>query len=96
LILPGAFIPAAERYGIMPMLDRWVIHTLFSKYASLCAQTWPSCQVGQCNKTYAINLSGISISNLEFADFLQSELERYQIPPHLFALRSPKQQPLIT
>ncbi|MEN9224194.1 MAG: EAL domain-containing protein [Thermostichus sp. DRC_bins_24] len=83
LVPPGAFIPAAERYGIMPMLDRWVIRTLFSNYASLCAQTWPSCQLGHCNKTYAINLSALSISDLEFADFLQSELECYQIPPHL-------------
>ena len=25
IVTPGAFIPAAERYGLMPMIDRWVI-----------------------------------------------------------------------
>ena len=27
LIVPGAFVPAAERYHLMPLLDRWVIAT---------------------------------------------------------------------
>ena len=26
-MLPGAFLPAAERYGLMPTIDRWVIET---------------------------------------------------------------------
>ncbi|MEO1300266.1 MAG: diguanylate cyclase [Cyanobacteria bacterium J06636_16] len=29
LILPGAFIPAAERYGLMPDIDRWVVKTFW-------------------------------------------------------------------
>ncbi|MFQ3612314.1 MAG: EAL domain-containing protein [Cyanobacteriota bacterium] len=86
LVSPGAFIPAAERYGIMPMLDRWVIHTLFSNYSRICSQVWQECSLDNCNVTYAINLSGASISDLEFADFLQVELERYQIPPELICL----------
>ncbi|MGE5866211.1 MAG: diguanylate cyclase domain-containing protein, partial [Rhizobacter sp.] len=27
MVPPGAFIPAAERYGLMPMIDRWVVET---------------------------------------------------------------------
>lgn len=30
LILPGVFIPAAERYGLMPALDRWVVARCFA------------------------------------------------------------------
>jgi len=28
IILPGEFLPAAERFGLMPKIDRWVIETL--------------------------------------------------------------------
>ena len=24
------FLPAAERYGLMPVIDRWVVRTLFA------------------------------------------------------------------
>jgi EAL domain-containing protein (putative c-di-GMP-specific phosphodiesterase class I) len=30
LVPPGLFIPAAERYGLMPLLDRWVINQAFA------------------------------------------------------------------
>ncbi|MCF2970411.1 EAL domain-containing protein [Synechococcus sp. Nb3U1] len=86
LVSPGVFIPAAERYGVMPMLDRWVIHTLFSNYSRICSQVWQECPLDNCTATYAVNLSGASISDLEFADFLQAELERYQIPNRLICL----------
>ncbi|MGH8750356.1 MAG: diguanylate cyclase domain-containing protein, partial [Burkholderiales bacterium] len=29
IVPPAAFIPAAERYNLMPVFDRWVVHTLF-------------------------------------------------------------------
>ena len=33
--MPGAFLPAAERYGLMPMIDRWVIETALSNFDRL-------------------------------------------------------------
>ena len=30
LVPPMAFIPAAERYNLMPAIDRWVIRTAFA------------------------------------------------------------------
>ena len=33
LVAPDMFIPAAERYNLMPTLDRWVIHESLSKLA---------------------------------------------------------------
>ena len=26
LVLPGSFVPSAERFGLMPAVDRWVVH----------------------------------------------------------------------
>ncbi|HSY26637.1 MAG TPA: diguanylate cyclase, partial [Burkholderiaceae bacterium] len=56
LIPPAAFIPAAERYGLMPSLDRWVIKNAFHH----CAQSLLNNVVLE---TCAINLSGTSIGN---------------------------------
>ncbi len=66
LIPPMAFIPAAERYGLMPELDRWVIETAFSRYAGLAA-------AGQIQESgiWAINLSGLSLGDEDFPSFLQ-------------------------
>jgi len=38
LIPPGRFIPAAERYGMMPLIDRWVID---AACAYMPSWTWP-------------------------------------------------------
>jgi EAL domain-containing protein (putative c-di-GMP-specific phosphodiesterase class I) len=39
-IAPMAFIPTAERYGLMPRLDRWVIAQACRELAALRAQGW--------------------------------------------------------
>ena len=74
LIEPMAFIPAAERYGLMPLLDRWVISTAFAHYAE---RRQPGDDVGTC----AINLSGMSICDEHFADFVREQFARHQVPP---------------
>ncbi|WP_342119118.1 EAL domain-containing protein [Pseudoduganella sp. OTU4001] len=50
LVPPMAFIPAAERYDLMPLLDRWVIHHAFAALAQQPRGT-----------SWAINLSGASV-----------------------------------
>lgn len=67
LIAPGFFIPAAERYHLMPAIDRWVVHESLRFLAR--KQTW---QAGEC---YAINLSGQSLGDETFQDFVTSELD---------------------
>ena len=44
IIPPGAFIPAAERYGLMAAVDRWVIRTLFAAMAQQAEQAVPGVQ----------------------------------------------------
>jgi EAL domain-containing protein (putative c-di-GMP-specific phosphodiesterase class I) len=73
IVPPMAFIPAAERYGMMPTLDRWVIQTAFSHYASRHA---PGTQ-GTCS----INLSAKSICDDAFHAFVLAQFAHYKVPP---------------
>ena len=63
VILPGAFISAAERYNLMPSIDRWVIAAAFSALARRAhrAQTW------------SINLSGASLSDEHLFDYIVAQ-----------------------
>ena len=71
---PGAFIPAAERYGLMPQLDRWVVGTALANFDRL----HPGGKVGMC----AINLSGATVDDEDFAGFVLDALKRHAVPPH--------------
>lgn len=74
LIPPMAFIPPAERYNLMPKIDRWVI----SHFLKHLATHQP------LRKTvYSINLSGSSINDETFIDFLQQQLEQHPVDPAL-------------
>jgi diguanylate cyclase (GGDEF)-like protein/PAS domain S-box-containing protein len=74
IIPPGAFLPAAERYGISTKLDRWVVGAAFSWFArnSKLLERLHLC---------CINLSGTSLADEEFLAFVQGQLEHFQIPP---------------
>ena len=74
-IPPGAFLPAAECYNLSSKLDKWVIQATFD---------WLICDPRRLDKLTccSINLSGNSLGEEDFADFVISELERTEIPPH--------------
>jgi diguanylate cyclase (GGDEF)-like protein/PAS domain S-box-containing protein len=80
LVPPSAFIGAAERYNLMPALDRWVIQTLFATQAEHYRQVWDLCQRqgGEC--LYTINLSGNTLNDDQFIHFVRAQLDYYQIP----------------
>jgi diguanylate cyclase (GGDEF)-like protein len=63
LIAPMAFIPAAERYGLMPRVDRWVIARVCRELARLRSdgEPLPICMV---------NLSGTSVCDPALADYI--------------------------
>jgi diguanylate cyclase (GGDEF)-like protein/PAS domain S-box-containing protein len=73
LIPPIAFIPAAERYHLMPSIDRWVIRTAFRVLAERRA-------AGATLGTYAINVSGASIGDDQFLDYVRESFARFRIP----------------
>ncbi len=70
LIAPGAFIPAAERYDLMPAIDRWVVQAVFNMLRR-----------GQDRDTvWAINLSGASVSDQAFVTKLFEDLADPKVP----------------
>jgi EAL domain-containing protein (putative c-di-GMP-specific phosphodiesterase class I) len=70
---PGAFIPAAERFAMMPMIDRWVIKEALGwlKDAENRGQ-----RLGLCS----INISGHSLADDGLKEFILDQLKRYGIP----------------
>ncbi len=75
LIPPGAFIPAAERYNLMPAVDRWVVTASFKYLARLLHEEAVDPFV------LNINLSGASFMEEGFCEFTTKQLEKYAIPP---------------
>ncbi len=74
LIAPGTFIPAAERYSLMPLLDRWTI----SQVLELLSRN-DSLEVAA--DRYTINLSGSSIGDPEFLRFIIDAFRRTGVDP---------------
>ena len=76
IIPPGMFLPAAERFNLVLMLDKWVVsHTL----DWMANQQRTSKPVPRCN----INLSGTSINQPQFHQFVTDELMRSGVSPSL-------------
>ncbi|MHA3737394.1 EAL domain-containing protein [Pseudomonas sp. Eth.TT006] len=78
MILPDSFIPAAERYGLMSSLDRWVVQNVFKVIAQCIAEEHQT-PLAMC----AINLSGITIGDDAFLNFLREQFVSYAIPPEM-------------
>lgn len=64
ILSPEAFLPAAENYSLMVVIDRWVTsHTL----ATLC-EYWPKLKDLGC--LWSINISGQSVDDEFFLEFV--------------------------
>ncbi|WP_337842753.1 EAL domain-containing protein [Rheinheimera sp.] len=75
LIPPGSFLTSAERYGLMPQIDRWVLKQYFRW---LCSQPAHLEQLWLCN----INLSGASLTDPLFKAYVLELFQSYRIPYH--------------
>jgi Amt family ammonium transporter len=64
LVLPGEFIPAAERYNIVSAIDRWVVHRAVELLGACAAETEGP------GHLFAVNLSGTSLSERSFLDYV--------------------------
>ncbi len=74
VVYPGAFIPAAERYNLMPIIDLMVIELVF-EYLTKTGK-------GMEDKgTYFVNLSGNSLSDDQFFGNIRTLLTKYKIKP---------------
>ena len=72
MVPPNAFIPAAERYNIMPMVDRWVVGQALKHLAFR-----PDPKLQEHGYTLAINLSGTSLNDDKFVEFVIAAFDEY-------------------
>ena len=70
---PNAFIPAAERYNLMPSLDRWVIEQVFDHLV---------CRSEDASSLYtlAVNLSGTTLNDARFLEYMLEQLGNADLP----------------
>ena len=74
ILEPDKFIPAAERYHMMRSVDRWVVRKTLSMLSDYDRGSLEG-------NTFAINLSGQSIGENSFLEFLHKEIARSSVPP---------------
>ena len=75
VLTPNIFLPAAERYQLMPLIDRWVVHNSL-KTIGAC---WKSLTAD--DPVFCINLSGQSFANPGFQAFIIDEINESGVPP---------------
>jgi diguanylate cyclase (GGDEF)-like protein len=78
VVPPMAFIPAAERYHLMGTIDRWVVAKTFACLARIRARA-PSGT--RRLPRFGVNLSGMSLGDPAFEDFVLEALERNALAP---------------
>ncbi len=76
LVPPGHFIPAAERFNLMPTLDRWVITNALVYCKKMCDR-----ELEDEPYSCAINLSGTSLNDDKMFSFIHTQLEQHLVPP---------------
>jgi EAL domain-containing protein (putative c-di-GMP-specific phosphodiesterase class I) len=74
IIPPSAFLPAAERYHLMPLIDRWVLNRTLRKIATNDDDV---AQLATCT----INLSGQSLTDLKLYDYILKLLNETEVDP---------------
>ncbi len=75
LVGPGSFIPAAERFGLIAEIDRWVLATALRRLAD---NGWASDERRPC---FALNISGFSLGATDFLDLVLAEFEATGVDP---------------
>jgi EAL domain-containing protein (putative c-di-GMP-specific phosphodiesterase class I) len=76
LAQPAQFIPAAERYNLMPALDRWIIKRVFEVFH----KRYPTPELQGAHQ-WSVNISGTSLSDKGFVEFIREQAAHYQIVP---------------
>ncbi len=72
LVLPEEFIPAAERYGMMGEIDRWILHSALHAHTT---------EFDDTHQKISINLSGNSLSDASLLDYVHQLFAECSISP---------------
>jgi diguanylate cyclase (GGDEF)-like protein/PAS domain S-box-containing protein len=73
LVLPNAFLSAAERFGIVPKIDRWVLRHAITKLSSVRNQA--------ADWVFSVNLSSVTLADPGIAKFIADTLKLHKIEP---------------
>jgi diguanylate cyclase (GGDEF)-like protein/PAS domain S-box-containing protein len=76
LIMPADFIPAAERYTLMPRLDRWIISAALKHHARIYGNS------GGDGEVFSLNVSAASLNDESFLSFITNLLKETEVSPH--------------
>jgi diguanylate cyclase (GGDEF)-like protein len=71
IVLPGAFIPAAERYGLMLAIDQWVVRQSLEALSAVAGDAG----------VFTINISGQSLGAAEFLEFVTERIKATEVAP---------------
>jgi diguanylate cyclase (GGDEF)-like protein len=80
VLSPFHFIPAAERFNLMPKIDRWVIKTTLKRMAEAFVK-YPDSKL-----VCSINLSGQSFSEEGFVGYIKEQINKFTIPANRICL----------
>lgn len=78
LIGPDAFLPAAERYQLMPQVDRWVLEHA-ARFVGDALVREPALR----NHCFGVNLSGESLRDTGLLALIERTLARHRVPPSM-------------
>lgn len=73
-ISPRSFMRAAERYHLMPLIDRWVVRT------ALAAIRNGDLRIPE-KRTFSLNISGQTLGDAQFLEFVVDCLDRTGVAP---------------
>ncbi len=73
-VAPAEFFPAAERYRLMSMIDRWVLGSALAALAAGVIRLPPG-------RSLSINISGQTLADPTFLEFVVEELDRTGVQP---------------
>ncbi len=73
-VSPVDFMQAAERYHLMPSVDRWVLQTALSAVASGALKI-------PAGRSFTVNLSGQTLGDPQFLEFVVDCLDRTGVSP---------------
>lgn len=71
ILYPSDFISASERYGIITIIDKWVVHNIFSSYKDNFEDRIVE---------ISINVSAASMAQTAFIEYVEKEFVKFQIP----------------
>ncbi len=81
ILMPGEFVHIAERYGVMPQVDRWVIDRAFAAWKRLTVEKNPLAA-----RIFSLNLSGASLVDESIISFIVEKAEEHLIDPARFCI----------